>query len=332
MSHIAAPFVYDQPDENRQPDSKVPNIPVSILADRPAVRNALMDQVLDAGLMVRQAEPLDKLLTDEALVLGDLVIIDLPVPGAELLAALARLDMRAGQSGTQLIVATRVEGIDAVFGAMDSAGVQFLVDPKPAEYALAIGAALARLPGRSVHEMTHEDHLALVRLTEQVHSLARRIGGIGGAEMGAGLSAPKAPSAVNAPNVAYMARAAEDEAVQAHGELPNAGHVREIIRQRQLRANFFDSELFADPAWDMLLDLTAARAEGQDVCVSSLCIASGVPPTTALRWIGQMTEAGLFERLPDPADRRRAIIRLSRKAENGMAAYFSRVGTAPMPI
>lgn len=329
MSHIAAPFVYDHSGETRQEAGSLQNIPVSILADRPAVRNALMDQVLDAGLMIRQAEPLQRLLTDEALVLGDLVIIDLPVPGAQLLAALARLDMRAGQSGTQLIVATRVEGIDAVFGAMDSASTQFLVDPKPAEFALAIGTALARLPGRSVHEMTHEDHLALVRLTEQVHSLARRIGGI---DMGEGGGAPNAAPAVNAPNVAFMSRPAGDDIVQAQGELPKASHVREIIRQRQLRANFFDSELFADPAWDMLLDLTAARAEGQDVCVSSLCIASGVPPTTALRWIGQMTEAGLFERLPDPADRRRAIIRLSRKAENGMAAYFTRLGGVAVAI
>ena len=42
----------------------------------------------------------------------------------------------------------------------------------------------------------------------------------------------------------------------------------------------------------MLLDLTAARAEHTRVSVTSLCIASGVPPTTALRWIGQMSDAG----------------------------------------
>jgi len=36
----------------------------------------------------------------------------------------------------------------------------------------------------------------------------------------------------------------------------------------------------ADPAWDMLLDLTAARAESRAVSVSSLCIAAGVPTTT----------------------------------------------------
>ena len=54
--------------------------------------------------------------------------------------------------------------------------------------------------------------------------------------------------------------------------------IREL--QRQLRARFFDGELFADPTWDMLLDLTAARVEHTRVSVTSLCIASGVPPTT----------------------------------------------------
>ena len=108
--------------------------------------------------------------------------------------------------------------------------------------------------------------------------------------------------------------------------LPDPRLVRRIIRQRQLRGRFFDTELFADPAWDMLLDLTAARAEHLRVSVTSLCIASGVPPTTALRWIGQMTEAGLLERVEDDADRRRAFIALTDKAADAMARYFHELG------
>ncbi len=110
--------------------------------------------------------------------------------------------------------------------------------------------------------------------------------------------------------------------------LPDPRLVRRIIRQRQLRARFFDGELFADPAWDMLLDLTAARAEHNRVSVTSLCIASGVPPTTALRWITQMIEAGLLLRVEDEADRRRAFITLTDKAADAVARYFSEIGTA----
>jgi len=109
--------------------------------------------------------------------------------------------------------------------------------------------------------------------------------------------------------------------------LPDPRLVRRIVRQRQLRARFFDGDLFGDPAWDMLLDLTAARAEHSRVSVTSLCIASGVPPTTALRWIAQMTEAGLFQRVEDETDRRRAFIALTDRAADAMARYFAELGS-----
>src|SRR5690606_396517 len=70
------------------------------------------------------------------------------------------------------------------------------------------------------------------------------------------------------------------------GEEPvevDAAFVRGIIRARRLRDQFFRGELFADPAFDTLLDLYAARLEGRRVAVSSLCIAASVPATTALR-------------------------------------------------
>jgi len=51
-----------------------------------------------------------------------------------------------------------------------------------------------------------------------------------------------------------------------------------------------------------------------------------VPPTTALRWIGQMTEVGLFERIEDDSDRRRAFIALTEKAADAMARYFAELG------
>jgi DNA-binding MarR family transcriptional regulator len=108
--------------------------------------------------------------------------------------------------------------------------------------------------------------------------------------------------------------------------LPDPRLVRRIIANRQLREKYFDSDILADPAWDMLLDLTAARAEHVRVSVTSLCIASGVPVTTALRWIGQLVQAGLFERIDDDTDGRRAFIALSDKAAAAVARYFAELG------
>ncbi|HEX8447956.1 MAG TPA: MarR family winged helix-turn-helix transcriptional regulator [Allosphingosinicella sp.] len=98
--------------------------------------------------------------------------------------------------------------------------------------------------------------------------------------------------------------------------------IRSIIRVRRLRDHFFKSDLFADPAWDMLLDLMAARVERQRVAVSSLCIAAAVPPTTALRWIKSLCDQGLFVRVADPEDGRRVFIELSNETAARMEAYL----------
>ena len=101
-----------------------------------------------------------------------------------------------------------------------------------------------------------------------------------------------------------------------------AQQVRALIRARRARAQHFPVDLFADPAWDILLDLMAARLEKKQVSVSSLCIAAAVPPTTALRWIKSMTDAALLERKPDPIDGRRVFIDLSDRALEAMQAYM----------
>ena len=108
--------------------------------------------------------------------------------------------------------------------------------------------------------------------------------------------------------------------------LPDPKLIRQIIRQRCLRSEFLGGDWFADPAWDILLDLTAAAAENKRVSVSSLCHASGVPPTTALRWISQMVDGGLLVRVDDPVDRRRSFIELSDVATRKMARYFAETG------
>ena len=87
--------------------------------------------------------------------------------------------------------------------------------------------------------------------------------------------------------------------------------VRARIRARRRRAAELGPDLFADPVWDMMLDLLAARLEGRSVSTSSLCIAAGVPGTTALRWIRQAVDRGLFMRVADPRDGRGVLIELS---------------------
>jgi DNA-binding MarR family transcriptional regulator len=105
----------------------------------------------------------------------------------------------------------------------------------------------------------------------------------------------------------------------------SARDVRLVIRQRRMRDEMFDAELFADPAWDMMLDLYAAKLERHRVAVTSLCMAAAVPATTALRWIKSLTDQGWFERHDDPHDGRRIFVALSDRATQAMHRYFSRL-------
>ena len=106
----------------------------------------------------------------------------------------------------------------------------------------------------------------------------------------------------------------------------SADTVRNVIRARRLRARFFPEELFADPAWDMLLDLLQAELAQLRVPVSSLCIAAAVPATTALRWLKTLVSQGLFVRRADPHDGRRVFVELAPEASQALRRYFAEVG------
>ena len=102
--------------------------------------------------------------------------------------------------------------------------------------------------------------------------------------------------------------------------------LRQVIKRRRAREICFPSGLFADPAWDILLDLTVARIEGQDLSVTDVCVAAAVPQTTALRWIGTLEREGLIDRIPDPRDSRRVIVRLSSGGWARMENYLQITG------
>jgi hypothetical protein len=124
------------------------------------------------------------------------------------------------------------------------------------------------------------------------------------------------------------ADAQTDEAVADWENLGRA--VTAVIQARRLRAHYFDEELFADPAWDMMLDLFRAELCQRRIATSSLCVAAAVPATTALRWIKAMTEKGLFVRHDDPFDGRRVFIELAPEVSEALRRYFAKIVDAPV--
>lgn len=80
----------------------------------------------------------------------------------------------------------------------------------------------------------------------------------------------------------------------------------ELVRMR--RRLIGDEQ--SDPVWAMVLELCAARLEGRELCVTSLCLASGLPVTTALRRLDELERDGKITRNPDRTDRRRVFVTL----------------------
>lgn len=336
MGETAMPFQSAEAAAPRRADSPPCALSVSVFADRDYLRAEISEDIVSAGLRLAHCgtfAELTHLVTHErGAGLGDVVLVDCPVAEAAELAMLAHTDMHTARAGTQLIVSTSIGSLDGVFGCLDQSDAQINIGSVRAERLIALGRAIARAAGDArAREMNDVDRTTLLRLTEQVARIADRFdqlvpgGGPGNGD--------EEPGRLEAPAMAFHA-GHEDRAGRlsraARPALPDPRVVRRIIRQRQARMRYFKGNLFADPAWDMLLDLTAAEGECAQVSVSSLCIASAVPPTTALRWIGVLTDAGLLRRVEDPVDRRRVFLKLTDKAVDAIARYFVEIGEGPM--
>jgi DNA-binding transcriptional ArsR family regulator len=176
------------------------------------------------------------------------------------------------------------------------AGITLLYEPTALDWLTALSTCFAIAPPR-LHDIKDSGTPRLQQISEEVGRIASALAALSEEDLAA--------------------------AEAAKGKIRiDAGLVRAMIRARRMRDQFFRSELFADPAWDMLLDLFAARLEKRRVAVSSLCIAAAVPPTTALRWIKSLADQGLLVRVADSEDGRRVFIELSEETAAAMDSYL----------
>lgn len=126
----------------------------------------------------------------------------------------------------------------------------------------------------------------------------------------------------------YLVRPFLHEEARRHDRL---ALVRSLIRLRVKRAGMFQGELFADPCWDMLLDLKMNALQGRTISVSSLCVAARVPPTTALRRIDDLVQGGWAQRRNDLSDRRRVLIELTPDASERLDVYLDEIMLTRLP-
>ena len=266
-----------------------------LLADRDEALSRGCRAAAAAGMRLVGARPVadgGKAIAARAAV--DAILVDASDP-AELERLMPQLASAAARGSRCLIVACA--GRRGVARAIPP-GSAIRIVPSRGGLDLLQALQVARAPARPCfHDVKNADSPRLQQLSAEVGRIANIL--------------------------ASLSEDERDEEANGHGgPRIDAALVRAIIRVRRLRDHYFRSELFADPAWDMLLDLYAARLDHQRVAVSSLCIAAAVPATTALRWIKSLTDQRLFVRVADPQDGRRVFIELSDEAAAGLEAYL----------
>lgn len=99
---------------------------------------------------------------------------------------------------------------------------------------------------------------------------------------------------------------------------------RRLYSERRRREKHFGSGggLFAEPAWDILLDLFIAYEEGKSQSTSTTCIGACVPQTTGLRWIALLEREGLVHSWPDQRDGRCRMLGLTPDGVEKMVRYL----------
>ncbi|MFD1787619.1 winged helix DNA-binding protein [Sphingomonas floccifaciens] len=292
---------------------------VLLIGDRPSDLEAAADAIARAGMRTIGTVPLAEGATALAMRSGpDIVMLEATdVPPAVAERCLTAIDALVRDRDIDVVVTAGEADTDTIAATLFGPNVQHLCNPQLIDRITALQFA-GGARGMRLHDSSRDADDRLRRLNDEVARFAdtlARLAGDGGGR-------PRFGGQVRDTSRGFRAERMDSVATI------DANVVRDTIRSRRMRAAHFPPDLFADPAWDMLLDLFAAELEGRQVSVSSLCIAAHVPGTTALRWIGSMVEAGLFERYADPADRRRAFISLAPAARAGMEGYFDAIRRA----
>lgn len=102
-----------------------------------------------------------------------------------------------------------------------------------------------------------------------------------------------------------------------------------LARMRNRRSRFFSANLFAEPSWDILLDLFISQIRGTRVATTSLCLAANAPQATALRHIASLEEQDLLRRFGAPEDKRLVLVQITAKGYGQMRMCLGELVKTP---
>ena len=249
-----------------------------------------------------------------------IVAVELALPHFDGLALVERMRKSVRRHLQVIVVAPNATAADVV-RAMHLRAADFISDPQDGSQlhgalarALAAHQAAAPLPAPPQPAGSGELHGALEDAYRHGLALIEAVKALREAQPkpAAPVATPAAP-AVPAPTPA------------AAGENRRLAVLRTLQQSRVARDKYFPKGLFEDPCWDMLLDLMANHLRGRRISVSSLCMASGVAQTTALRRISELHDRGLVRRIADEKDGRRVFIELTEQGIAALSGYVEHI-------
>jgi FixJ family two-component response regulator len=246
-----------------------------------------------------------------------IAIVDYNMPGRDGITLCYELTQAAEAQGRKLhfIVATGYATKDIAIDAMRASAVDFL--EKPIRQS-DLRKALQRIKGLSDKPAARESLLSTMSsLRSELQRLSLLIDEPDEATRGA---APQEPVALTPPALADPARQASAAGLATPAL---ADYIRGLLKKEAKRRGIGGGDVFGDPSWEMLLDLMLAKIEMRRVSVSSACIASGAPMSTALRLVGRLVELGVLNKLPDESDRRRHFLVIDPRFEVPLLEHLS---------
>jgi DNA-binding MarR family transcriptional regulator len=94
------------------------------------------------------------------------------------------------------------------------------------------------------------------------------------------------------------------------------------FERRGRRMQLLPSDMFGEPAWEMLLILYAEQQRTR-LNIAHLSRKLDLPPSTALRWLNYLEHKALVVREPHPTDQRTATLKLTAVAIEALELYLS---------
>lgn len=102
-----------------------------------------------------------------------------------------------------------------------------------------------------------------------------------------------------------------------------AAAARKLVRFAAARAEALDGDLFANPAWSIMLDLFISGELNRRTSVEQAGKAAGLSEASAARWFTVLSKRGMVELYESPDGDGRRLIRLTETSRTKLRDFLT---------